>query len=118
MPTKFRVVFCLWFTVMQHYDALPCLLVSPSCHAVRVVEHPHPPTCVACRHTRLRKKNRDVWLLAIVMISSDSEALKLDIPGGKRELGESSRDGAVRECREEGLEFFLFHFIFVLYDGH
>ncbi len=41
--------------------------------------------------------------MTIVIPSSEKGIvlLKLDIPGGKRELGESSRYSAIRECREE-----------------
>ncbi len=56
-------------------------------------------------YSRLRKHQKEeAWLLTIVTPSSEKEgsiALKLDIPGGKRELGENSRNGAIRECREE-----------------
>ena len=45
-----------------------------------------------------RSKDEEFWL---VMGYDDRKSLELDLPGGKRHLGETSLEGAIRETEEE-----------------
>jgi 8-oxo-dGTP pyrophosphatase MutT (NUDIX family) len=46
----------------------------------------------------LTSRSNDSWL---VMGYDDHKSLELDLPGGKRHLGETSLEGAIRETEEE-----------------